>query len=67
MEGLLTIQMAVTKVVIEFFVGYATDHKGYRIYYLQTRQVLESVHITFYELSEQMASVHVSSGPALNL
>ncbi|GJW22570.1 retrovirus-related pol polyprotein from transposon TNT 1-94 [Tanacetum coccineum] len=52
------------KADIGFFVGYAPNRKGYRIYNKQTRQIKESIHITFDELTEQTALVHSSLGPA---
>ncbi|GJR89834.1 integrase, catalytic region, zinc finger, CCHC-type containing protein [Tanacetum coccineum] len=50
-----------------FFVGYAPNRKGYRIYNKRTRQIMETIHVTFDELTGQMAPVHSSSGPAPNL
>ncbi|GKA39179.1 hypothetical protein Tco_0731730 [Tanacetum coccineum] len=41
--------------------------KGYRIYNKRTRQIMETIHVTFDELTEQTAPVHSSSGPAPNL
>ncbi|GJY35008.1 hypothetical protein Tco_0420386 [Tanacetum coccineum] len=38
--------------------------KGYRIYNKRTRQIMETIHVTFDELTEQMAPVQFSSGPA---
>ncbi|GJS40812.1 retrovirus-related pol polyprotein from transposon TNT 1-94 [Tanacetum coccineum] len=55
------------KADIGFFVGYAPNRKGYRIYNKQTRQIMETIHVTFDELIEQTALVHSSSGPAPNL
>ncbi|GJQ94265.1 retrovirus-related pol polyprotein from transposon TNT 1-94 [Tanacetum coccineum] len=55
------------KADIGFFVGYAPNRKGYRIYNKQTRQIMETIHITFDELTEHMAPVHSGLGPALNL
>ncbi|GJW03995.1 retrovirus-related pol polyprotein from transposon TNT 1-94 [Tanacetum coccineum] len=55
------------KADIGFFVGYAPNRKGYRIYNKRTRQIMETIHVTFDELTEQMAPVHSSSGPAHNL
>ncbi|GJY18166.1 retrovirus-related pol polyprotein from transposon TNT 1-94, partial [Tanacetum coccineum] len=51
------------KADIGFFVGYAPNRKGYRIYNKQTRQIMETIHVTFDELTEQTAPVHSSSGP----
>ncbi|GJU00275.1 retrovirus-related pol polyprotein from transposon TNT 1-94 [Tanacetum coccineum] len=55
------------KADIGFFVGYAPNRKGYRIYNKQTRQIMETIHVTFDELTEQTAPVHSSSGPTPNL
>ncbi|GJR02717.1 integrase, catalytic region, zinc finger, CCHC-type containing protein [Tanacetum coccineum] len=55
------------KADIGFFVGYAPNRKGYRIYNKRTRQIMETIHITFDELTEQTAPVHPSSGPNHNL
>ncbi|GKB84912.1 retrovirus-related pol polyprotein from transposon TNT 1-94, partial [Tanacetum coccineum] len=53
------------KADIGFFVGYAPNRKGYRIYNKQTRQIMETIHVTFDELTGQTTSVHISSGLAL--
>ncbi|GKD60010.1 retrovirus-related pol polyprotein from transposon TNT 1-94, partial [Tanacetum coccineum] len=55
------------KADIGFFVGYAPNRKGYRIYNKRTRQIMETIHVTFDELTEQTATVHSSSGPNPNL
>ncbi|GJW15198.1 retrovirus-related pol polyprotein from transposon TNT 1-94 [Tanacetum coccineum] len=55
------------KADIRFFVGYAPNMKVYRIYNKRNRQILETIHITFNELTEQTAPVHSSPGPAPNL
>ncbi|GJZ98350.1 retrovirus-related pol polyprotein from transposon TNT 1-94 [Tanacetum coccineum] len=55
------------KADIRFFVGYAPNRKGYKIYNKRTRQIMETIHVTFNELTEQMAPVHSSSRPAPNL
>ncbi|GKA07237.1 retrovirus-related pol polyprotein from transposon TNT 1-94 [Tanacetum coccineum] len=55
------------KADIGFFVGYAPNRKGYRIYNKQTRQIMETIHVIFDELTEQTALVHSSSGPNPNL
>ncbi|GKD42157.1 putative ribonuclease H-like domain-containing protein [Tanacetum coccineum] len=52
---------------IGIFVGYAPSRKGYRIYNKRTRQIMETIHVTFDELTEQMAPVQSSPGPASNL
>nr|GFB91964.1 retrovirus-related Pol polyprotein from transposon TNT 1-94 [Tanacetum cinerariifolium] len=46
------------------FVGYALSRKGYRIYNKRTRRIMETIHVQFNELTEQMAPVHLSTGPA---
>ncbi|GJW04738.1 retrovirus-related pol polyprotein from transposon TNT 1-94 [Tanacetum coccineum] len=55
------------KADIGFFVGYAPNRKGYRIYNKRTRQIMETIHVAFDDLTEQTAPVHSSSGPAPNL
>ncbi|GJZ47162.1 retrovirus-related pol polyprotein from transposon TNT 1-94, partial [Tanacetum coccineum] len=49
---------------IGIFIGYAPNRKGYRIYNKRTRQIMETIHVTFDELTEQMAPVQSSPGPA---
>ncbi|GKD47184.1 integrase, catalytic region, zinc finger, CCHC-type containing protein [Tanacetum coccineum] len=49
---------------IGIFVGYASSRKGYRIYNKRTQQIMETIHIQFNELTEQMATVQLSTGPA---
>ncbi|GJU93480.1 retrovirus-related pol polyprotein from transposon TNT 1-94 [Tanacetum coccineum] len=49
---------------IRIFVGYAPSHKGYRIYNKRTRRIMETIHVQFDELTEQMALVQLSTGPA---
>nr|GFA99582.1 retrovirus-related Pol polyprotein from transposon TNT 1-94 [Tanacetum cinerariifolium] len=51
---------------IGIFVGYAPSRKGYRIYNKRTRRIMETIHVQFDELTEQMASVHLGTGPAPN-
>ncbi|GKB13633.1 integrase, catalytic region, zinc finger, CCHC-type containing protein, partial [Tanacetum coccineum] len=51
------------KANIGFFVGYAPNRKGYRIYNKRTRQILENIHVTFDELTEQTALIHSSPNP----
>nr|GFA63174.1 uncharacterized mitochondrial protein AtMg00810-like [Tanacetum cinerariifolium] len=48
------------------FVGYAPSRKGYRIYNKKTRRIMETIHVQFDELTEQMAPVHLGIGPAPN-
>ncbi|GKB07743.1 retrovirus-related pol polyprotein from transposon TNT 1-94 [Tanacetum coccineum] len=55
------------KADIGFFVGYAPNRKGYRIYNKRTRQIMETIHVTFDELTRQTALVHSSLGPTPNL
>ncbi|GKD73972.1 putative ribonuclease H-like domain-containing protein, partial [Tanacetum coccineum] len=52
---------------IGIFIGYAPSRKGYRIYNKRTRQIMETIHVQFDELTEQMAHVQSSPGPAPNL
>ncbi|GKA01787.1 retrovirus-related pol polyprotein from transposon TNT 1-94 [Tanacetum coccineum] len=49
---------------IRIFVGYALSRKGYRIYNKRTRQIMQTIHVQFDELTEQMAPVQLSTGPA---
>ncbi|GKE69556.1 retrovirus-related pol polyprotein from transposon TNT 1-94, partial [Tanacetum coccineum] len=49
---------------IGIFVGYAPSRKGYRIYNKRTRRIMETIHVQFDELSEQIAPVQLSTGPA---
>ncbi|GJW11967.1 retrovirus-related pol polyprotein from transposon TNT 1-94 [Tanacetum coccineum] len=49
---------------IGIFVDYAPSRKGYRIYNKRTRKIIETIHIQFDELSEPMAPVQLSTGPA---
>nr|GEU44248.1 retrovirus-related Pol polyprotein from transposon TNT 1-94 [Tanacetum cinerariifolium] len=51
---------------IGIFVGYAPSRKGYRIYNKRTRRIIEIIHVQFDELTEPMAFVHLSTGPAPN-
>ncbi|GJS25185.1 retrovirus-related pol polyprotein from transposon TNT 1-94 [Tanacetum coccineum] len=51
------------KANIKIFVGYAPNRKGYRIYNKRTRQIMETIHMQFDELTKHMALVHISSGP----
>ncbi|GKF36529.1 retrovirus-related pol polyprotein from transposon TNT 1-94 [Tanacetum coccineum] len=39
------------KADIGFFVGYAPNRKGYRIYNKRTQQIMETIHVTFDELT----------------
>ncbi|GJS58478.1 putative ribonuclease H-like domain-containing protein [Tanacetum coccineum] len=49
---------------IGIFVGYAPSRKGYRIYNKRTRRIMETIHVQFNELTEQMAPVQLSTGLA---
>ncbi|GKA85532.1 retrovirus-related pol polyprotein from transposon TNT 1-94 [Tanacetum coccineum] len=49
---------------IRIFVGYAPSRKGYRIYNKRTRRIMKTIHVQFDELSELMALVQLSTGPA---
>nr|GEU30229.1 ribonuclease H-like domain-containing protein [Tanacetum cinerariifolium] len=51
---------------IGIFVGYAPSMKGYRIYNKRTRRIMETIHVQFDELTEQMAPAHLDTGPAPN-
>ncbi|GJY14408.1 retrovirus-related pol polyprotein from transposon TNT 1-94, partial [Tanacetum coccineum] len=48
---------------IRIFVGYAPSKKGYRIYNKRTQRIMETIHVQFDELTEQMAPVQISIGP----
>nr|GEZ31904.1 integrase, catalytic region, zinc finger, CCHC-type, peptidase aspartic, catalytic [Tanacetum cinerariifolium] len=48
------------------FVGYAPSRKVYQIYNKRTRRIMETIHVQFDELTEPMAPVHLSTGPAPN-
>ncbi|GJS92209.1 retrovirus-related pol polyprotein from transposon TNT 1-94 [Tanacetum coccineum] len=49
---------------IGIFIGYAPSRKGYRIYNKRTRRIMETIHVQFDELTEQMALVQLSTRPA---
>ncbi|GKB27392.1 retrovirus-related pol polyprotein from transposon TNT 1-94 [Tanacetum coccineum] len=49
---------------IGIFVGYAPIRKGYRIYNKRTQRIMETIHVQFDELTEHMANVQLSTGPA---
>ncbi|GKD57671.1 retrovirus-related pol polyprotein from transposon TNT 1-94, partial [Tanacetum coccineum] len=49
---------------IGIFIGYALSRKGYRIYNKRTRRIMETIHVQFDELTELMAPVQLSTGPA---
>nr|GEX52687.1 hypothetical protein [Tanacetum cinerariifolium] len=46
------------------FVGYVPRRKGCRIYNKRTRRIMETIHVQFDELTEPMAPLHLSTGPA---
>ncbi|GJX73626.1 retrovirus-related pol polyprotein from transposon TNT 1-94 [Tanacetum coccineum] len=46
---------------IRIFVGYAPSRKGYRIYNKRTRRIMETIHVQFDELTEQMAPMQLST------
>nr|GEY34667.1 hypothetical protein [Tanacetum cinerariifolium] len=53
------------KADIGIFVGYAPAKKAIRIYNKRTQKIIETIHVTFDELTA-MASVQFSSGPGLH-
>nr|GEU49198.1 integrase, catalytic region, zinc finger, CCHC-type, peptidase aspartic, catalytic [Tanacetum cinerariifolium] len=53
------------KTDIGIFIGYAPTKKAFWIYNRRTRQIVETIHVDFDELTT-MASEQSSSGPALN-
>ncbi|GJX45049.1 retrovirus-related pol polyprotein from transposon TNT 1-94 [Tanacetum coccineum] len=53
------------KADIGIFVGYAPAKKAFRIYNKRTRKIIETIHVTFDELSA-MAFEQFSSGPGLH-
>ncbi|GJW89832.1 integrase, catalytic region, zinc finger, CCHC-type containing protein [Tanacetum coccineum] len=53
------------KADVGIFIGYAPAKKAYRIYNRHTRQIMETTHVDFDELTA-MSSKQSSSGPALN-
>lgn len=55
------------KADIGVFVGYTPDRKGCRIYNKRTRKIMETIHVTFDELTEHLTSEHTNSGPSHNL
>ncbi|GKB70439.1 integrase, catalytic region, zinc finger, CCHC-type containing protein, partial [Tanacetum coccineum] len=52
---------------IGILVGFSPNRKGYRIYNKRTRRIMETIHVTFDELTKHMAHVQISSGPELIL
>ncbi|GKD29722.1 integrase, catalytic region, zinc finger, CCHC-type containing protein [Tanacetum coccineum] len=48
---------------IGIFVGYAPNRKGYRIYNKRTRRIMETIHVQFDELTEQIDPMHISTRP----
>ncbi|GJY27153.1 integrase, catalytic region, zinc finger, CCHC-type containing protein [Tanacetum coccineum] len=53
------------KADIGIFVGYAPAKKAFRIYNKRTQKIIETIHVTFDELTA-MASEQFSSGPGLH-
>nr|GEY27157.1 integrase, catalytic region, zinc finger, CCHC-type, peptidase aspartic, catalytic [Tanacetum cinerariifolium] len=53
------------KADIGIFIGYVPTKKAFRIYNRHTRQIIETIHVDFDELTA-MASEQSSSGPALH-
>ncbi|GKG13111.1 hypothetical protein Tco_0350071, partial [Tanacetum coccineum] len=53
------------KANIGIFIGYAPTKKAFWIYNRRTRQIIETIHVDFDELTA-MASEHSSLGPALH-
>ncbi|GJV81528.1 retrovirus-related pol polyprotein from transposon TNT 1-94 [Tanacetum coccineum] len=45
---------------IGIFVGYAPSKKGYRIYNKRTRRIMETIHVQFDEVTEEMALVQLT-------
>ncbi|GJZ98629.1 retrovirus-related pol polyprotein from transposon TNT 1-94 [Tanacetum coccineum] len=54
----------ITKADIGIIVGYAPAKKAFRIYNRRTRKIMETIHVTFNQLTA-MASKQFSSGPGL--
>ncbi|GKD98101.1 hypothetical protein Tco_1381998 [Tanacetum coccineum] len=54
------------KADIGIFIGYAPAKKAFRIYNKRTQKIIETIHVTFDELTT-MASEQFSSGPRLQL
>nr|GFC18690.1 retrovirus-related Pol polyprotein from transposon TNT 1-94 [Tanacetum cinerariifolium] len=46
---------------------FAPSRKGYRIYNKRNWRIMETIHVQFDALTEPMATVHLSTGPAPNL
>nr|GEV74607.1 retrovirus-related Pol polyprotein from transposon TNT 1-94 [Tanacetum cinerariifolium] len=55
------------KADIGLFVGYAPNRKGYQIYNKCTRQIIETIHVTFNEFTGQTDPVQTSLGSAPNI
>nr|GFB14017.1 integrase, catalytic region, zinc finger, CCHC-type, peptidase aspartic, catalytic [Tanacetum cinerariifolium] len=53
------------KADIRIFIGYAPTKKAFRIYNRRTRQIVETIHVDFDELTA-MASKHSNSGTSFN-
>ncbi|GJY84327.1 retrovirus-related pol polyprotein from transposon TNT 1-94 [Tanacetum coccineum] len=52
------------KLILEYSLVMHLAGKGYRIYNKRTRHIMETIHVQFDELTEQMAPVQLSTGPA---
>ncbi|GJR50498.1 integrase, catalytic region, zinc finger, CCHC-type containing protein [Tanacetum coccineum] len=50
------------KADIGIFVGLLLQRKGFRIYNKRTRRIIETIHVTFDELHQSIAPIHISSG-----
>ncbi|GKC78409.1 retrovirus-related pol polyprotein from transposon TNT 1-94 [Tanacetum coccineum] len=50
------------KADIGIFVGYAPSRKGFRIYNKRTCRIMETIHVTFDELHQLMAPIHIGLG-----
>ncbi|GJU99794.1 retrovirus-related pol polyprotein from transposon TNT 1-94 [Tanacetum coccineum] len=55
------------QLILEYSLVMRLSRKGYRIYNKRTRRIMETIHVQFDELTEQMAPVQLSTGPAPTL
>nr|GEY49011.1 retrovirus-related Pol polyprotein from transposon TNT 1-94 [Tanacetum cinerariifolium] len=55
------------QLILEYSLVMHQAGKGYIIYNKRTRRIIETIHVEFNELTEPMAPVHFSTGPAPNL
>ncbi|GKC08035.1 hypothetical protein Tco_0999645 [Tanacetum coccineum] len=51
-------------VIGDSVISRAPSKKGYRIYNKRTRRIMQTIHVQFDELTEHMAPMHLSTGPA---